>query len=79
MAANLVLFLLVFLSVYFVFPLIYYYFWRRKESNVFENKRVMFVTAHPDDECMFFAPSIIHASKCGKVRLLCLSNGKMEH
>uniref|UniRef100_A0A3Q4AMF7 N-acetylglucosaminylphosphatidylinositol deacetylase n=1 Tax=Mola mola TaxID=94237 RepID=A0A3Q4AMF7_MOLML len=38
--------------------------------------RVLIVTAHPDDECMFFAPTIIqlvelHAS----VHLLCLSQG----
>lgn len=38
--------------------------------------RVLIVTAHPDDECMFFAPTImqlveLHAS----VHLLCLSQG----
>ncbi|XP_039612999.1 N-acetylglucosaminyl-phosphatidylinositol de-N-acetylase isoform X1 [Polypterus senegalus] len=38
--------------------------------------RALFVTAHPDDECMFFAPAIIQLRKLGfKVYLLCLSTG----
>ncbi|KAL2086994.1 hypothetical protein ACEWY4_018053 [Coilia grayii] len=38
--------------------------------------RALFVTAHPDDECMFFAPSIILLLKQGiSVHLLCLSSG----
>ncbi|XP_074642785.1 N-acetylglucosaminyl-phosphatidylinositol de-N-acetylase-like isoform X2 [Tubulanus polymorphus] len=36
----------------------------------------MFVTAHPDDECMFFTPSILSMIACGhSVYLLCLSTG----
>lgn len=39
--------------------------------------RVMFVTAHPDDECMFFAPTILTLTRSGQydVFLLCLSSG----
>jgi len=39
--------------------------------------RVLFVTAHPDDECMFFAPTILTLTRCGlyDVFLLCLSSG----
>lgn len=36
---------------------------------------VLFVTAHPDDECMFFAPTIIALSKLCDVHVLCLSSG----
>lgn len=39
---------------------------------------VLFVTAHPDDECMFFAPSVINSleNSCNEnVYLLCLTNG----
>ena len=38
--------------------------------------RALLVTAHPDDECMFFAPTILAAAglKCD-VFLLCLSEG----
>ncbi len=45
---------------------------RSKKSNV------LFVTAHPDDECMFFSPSILSMLNWVKydVFLLCLSRGK---
>jgi N-acetylglucosaminylphosphatidylinositol deacetylase len=40
-------------------------------------QRVLFVTAHPDDECMFFGPIILklaQQSDC-QMFLLCLSEG----
>lgn len=40
-------------------------------------KRVLIVTAHPDDECMFFGPTILSLTRqpnC-QVYLLCLSKG----
>jgi N-acetylglucosaminylphosphatidylinositol deacetylase len=40
-------------------------------------KRVLFVTAHPDDECMFFGPVILklaQKSDC-QIFILCLSEG----
>lgn len=53
----------------------------RRPTSLFEsdtrNRRVLFVIAHPDDECMFFAPTILALSHCGQydVFLLCLSSG----
>ncbi len=39
-------------------------------------RRVLLVIAHPDDECMFFAPTIHSLVKSDvKVNVLCLSNG----
>lgn len=41
-------------------------------------KRILVVVAHPDDECMFFGPTILKLTsnkKC-QVYLLCLSRGK---
>lgn len=41
------------------------------------NKTVLIVTAHPDDECMFFGPlitSLVSQKSCS-VYLLCLTNG----
>ncbi|KAG8228867.1 hypothetical protein J437_LFUL007603 [Ladona fulva] len=40
-------------------------------------KRVLFVTAHPDDECMFFGPAILKLSQRSdcELFLLCLSTG----
>lgn len=42
-------------------------------------RRVMFVIAHPDDECMFFGPSILHFTQKEKamVFLICLTNGNI--
>lgn len=41
-------------------------------------RRVLIVTAHPDDECMFFGPTILSLTQRKEpctVYLLCLSNG----
>jgi LmbE family N-acetylglucosaminyl deacetylase len=43
-------------------------------------KRVLFVTAHPDDECMFFGPAIVEFIDAGiQVYLLCFSTGFMPN
>lgn len=40
-------------------------------------QKILVITAHPDDECMFFAPTILSQSGGGDfVRILCLSSGK---
>ncbi|KAM4726034.1 N-acetylglucosaminyl-phosphatidylinositol de-N-acetylase [Anableps anableps] len=42
--------------------------------------RALVVTAHPDDECMFFAPTIIRLVELNaSVHLLCLSEGNYYH
>lgn len=39
---------------------------------------ILLVIAHPDDECMFFAPTILNLLKEGyTVYLLCLSAGNL--
>lgn len=46
-----------------------------RESNG-SDVRALIVTAHPDDECMFFAPTIIRLVELNaRVHLLCLSKG----
>uniref|UniRef100_A0A1B0G7Y8 N-acetylglucosaminyl-phosphatidylinositol de-N-acetylase n=1 Tax=Glossina morsitans morsitans TaxID=37546 RepID=A0A1B0G7Y8_GLOMM len=44
-------------------------------------KRILFVTSHPDDECMFFGPLIytLTAYTDCIVYILCLSNGNYEN
>ena len=43
-------------------------------------KRVLLVTAHPDDECMFFGPTIAHLIREGhEVFILCLSTGRYSY
>ena len=36
---------------------------------------VLFVTAHPDDECMFFTPTIVAVKNFTDAHILVLSNG----
>lgn len=45
------------------------------------NSDIVFVTAHPDDESMFFTPSIIELGKANynnTLRLICFSNGNYD-
>ncbi|XP_072163592.1 N-acetylglucosaminyl-phosphatidylinositol de-N-acetylase-like [Diadema setosum] len=43
-------------------------------------RTILFVIAHPDDECMFFAPSILtlNSNPDTVVHILCLSNGNYD-
>ena len=53
----------------------------RRQGQLFLSERVLFVTAHPDDECMFFGPAILSAARLNRDAppyLLCLSTGKGE-
>ncbi|XP_076133852.1 N-acetylglucosaminyl-phosphatidylinositol de-N-acetylase [Alosa pseudoharengus] len=48
----------------------------QETSLALDSGRALFVIAHPDDECMFFSPSIIMLLKQNvSVQLLCLSSG----
>jgi N-acetylglucosaminylphosphatidylinositol deacetylase len=43
------------------------------------NKRICLLIAHPDDEAMFFAPSLLaltHPATGNHVKILCLSSGE---
>jgi len=49
---------------------------KRNHRHLQNIKKVLFVIAHPDDECMFFSPSITHLCQEKKnVYILCLSTG----
>ena len=65
--------------IYFVFAAVALgclYLVARGKNEFADGKRTLFVVAHPDDECMFFAPSILAAaSHTSHVYLLCLSDG----
>lgn len=39
--------------------------------------KVLLVTAHPDDEVMFFGPVL--QQRVGSLHVLCLSDGKSQH
>lgn len=76
-----------FFGLYAIFCLVVYVLifqrwlaqWYRNATNVRlpNSRRVLIVIAHPDDESMFFGPTILSLTKrtnC-QVYLLCLSNG----
>jgi len=58
----------------FLFSLVMYN--KPKSSSLFSGN-ILLVTAHPDDECVFFSPTLdaIRADPSAKLFLLCLSNG----
>jgi N-acetylglucosaminylphosphatidylinositol deacetylase len=44
-----------------------------------QNKRILLLIAHPDDEAMFFAPTLLSLTRPelgNRVKILCLSSGK---
>jgi N-acetylglucosaminylphosphatidylinositol deacetylase len=57
--------------------------WRKfsGKSSIKPTGRSLLITAHPDDECMFFAPTILALTRTAPedVYLLCLSNGMFIH
>ena len=48
-----------------------------KRKEIKTAKRVLLVISHPDDECMFFGPTVLSMAKNPSVTLfvLCMSNG----
>lgn len=53
----------------------------RTKGKLFPNvRRVLLITAHPDDECMFFGPTIMKLQQEGsQIFLLCLSTGMFKY
>ena len=46
--------------------------------NIIRNQKILLLTAHPDDEIMFFYPTIKNLCKLNDLHLLCLSNGNYD-
>lgn len=73
-----ILFVVVIISFVFLLgflPFIFLIFLSKtsKKTNVNERSNVLLVIAHPDDECLFFSPTILSSN--ARFYLLCLSNG----
>lgn len=75
-------YLFIIVVAYIIFSCIFYFSLVRfslllEVGKIQSCKNILFLIAHPDDECMFFGPSIV--SLTGKpnanVYLLCLSRG----
>ena len=56
--------------------------WTHVTGPFFQRKLIkhnmLYVIAHPDDEAMFFVPSIIALGKHNNLHMLCLSNGNAD-
>jgi N-acetylglucosaminylphosphatidylinositol deacetylase len=65
-------------------PLIFLGFWMYTSTlsasfPTLQNKRILLLIAHPDDEAMFFAPTLLALTRPengNHVKILCLSSGK---
>lgn len=53
--------------------------WLPFDKEIRNSNRVLFIIAHPDDECMFFGPTILYYTrkKNCSVYLMCLSTGML--
>jgi hypothetical protein len=53
----------------------------RNDRGAQEKTNVLLVTAHPDDECMFFAPTLLQLARQPEVvvHLLCVTKGKQSY
>jgi hypothetical protein len=64
-------------------PLIFLAFWMYTSTlsasfPTLQNKRILLLIAHPDDEAMFFAPTLLALTRPNNnnhVKILCLSSG----
>lgn len=54
--------------------------WLPFDREIRNSKRILFITAHPDDECMFFGPTILYYTRKKNcvVYLMCLSTGVLN-
>ena len=50
----------------------------KSDTEDFKGKDILFVLAHPDDESMFFTPTISCLAKVSNLHVLMLSNGDYD-
>jgi N-acetylglucosaminylphosphatidylinositol deacetylase len=72
--------ILVLLVIVVALPLLYVYLSQSVVAQypMLSNKRICLLIAHPDDEAMFFAPSVLALTRPetgNHVKILCLSKG----
>lgn len=54
----------------------------KTDLSVPKNQNILLLIAHPDDEAMFFGPTVISLTRPNEknnVEILCLSSGKSTH
>ncbi len=69
--------------IFLVLPLLYAYMTSTTQARfpMLRNKRICLLIAHPDDEAMFFAPTVLALTRPetgNHVKILCLSTGNAD-
>eukprot|EP01080_Neovahlkampfia_damariscottae_P007185 gene7185-11497_t len=76
-------FVLVLVNIYILFYIVYFKKVEKQDDQEIkaflkEKKNIGIIIAHPDDESMFFTPTITSISKYTNLHLLCLSSGNFD-
>lgn len=73
-----ILYFVLCISLYFMFGHVNPSWYMR--GSLSAKERILIVTSHPDDECMFFGPTVVNLTryKDKKIFLLCLSYGRFS-
>jgi N-acetylglucosaminylphosphatidylinositol deacetylase len=69
---------LILLPIALYFKAVWAFFTTPKFQRKIEKRNILYVIAHPDDEAMFFVPSIIQLREKNDLYILCLSNGNFD-
>ena len=63
--------------VYYQFTFVILFIFMSETQKLVQGKNIALITAHPDDEAMFFTPTLLHLKENGyNVSLLCLCKGR---
>ena len=57
---------------------VFTYYTQKYFQRPLDRRNILYVIAHPDDEAMFFAPSIVSLRATNNLHLLCLSTGNAD-
>ena len=70
-----ILILIIGYAIAATFAIIYSLVYQQLIPDRIRGLRILIITAHPDDECMFFTPTITSLRRQNLVQILCLSTG----
>jgi N-acetylglucosaminylphosphatidylinositol deacetylase len=69
-------FLIILYIFYTLYSILIILFYKKEKIN---NKNILLVIAHPDDEIMFFFPTIKQLNNDNNIHIICLSNGNYDN
>lgn len=66
---------LAYISITLIVYVLYLSFYKTKNKHLKKERNVCLLIAHPDDEAMFFGPTIRQLSSTNRLFILCMTNG----